>query len=208
MSDPVRTSLGAYLLGALDPAERARVQEHLATCTACGAELASLAGLPGLLARLDPADLNDPDPDPGVLARTLAALVRRRRRTRRRVALAVAAGSLAALVPVAVAVTAGPPAGRVVTATDQGTGTTGSFALHPRSWGTSVDVRINHVPYGAVCRLVAVDRQGVREVIGSWSAGYRGEAVVTVASALPVRRLAALEVVTTDGARLLRAPIA
>jgi len=39
-----------YVLGAIDPAERALVDAHLATCQACQAELADLADLPALLA--------------------------------------------------------------------------------------------------------------------------------------------------------------
>ena len=42
-------SLGAYLLGALDPAERAAMQEHIAQCPHCRRELLELAPLPGLL---------------------------------------------------------------------------------------------------------------------------------------------------------------
>ncbi|GAB3907123.1 zf-HC2 domain-containing protein [Kibdelosporangium lantanae] len=49
-------SLGAYLLGALDPAERSEFEDHIATCPTCKAELVRLAPLPGLLQRLSPED--------------------------------------------------------------------------------------------------------------------------------------------------------
>jgi anti-sigma factor RsiW len=45
----VREELGGYTLGALEPAEREAVEEHLASCPACAAEQARLAGLPALL---------------------------------------------------------------------------------------------------------------------------------------------------------------
>ena len=48
----VRIALGVYVLGAIDPAERALVDAHLATCEACQAELADLADLPALLAMI------------------------------------------------------------------------------------------------------------------------------------------------------------
>ena len=48
----VRLSLGVYVLGAIDPAERAQVDSHLASCRDCRDELAGLAGLPALLARV------------------------------------------------------------------------------------------------------------------------------------------------------------
>jgi len=47
-----RLSLGVYVLGAIDPAERALVDSHLAGCRECRDELAGLAGLPALLARV------------------------------------------------------------------------------------------------------------------------------------------------------------
>jgi hypothetical protein len=47
-----RISLGAYVLAALEPAERAAVDAHLATCEGCRAELASIEDLPTWLASL------------------------------------------------------------------------------------------------------------------------------------------------------------
>jgi hypothetical protein len=51
-----RLSLGVYVLGAIDPAERTLVDHHLATCRDCRDELAGLAGLPALLARVSTAE--------------------------------------------------------------------------------------------------------------------------------------------------------
>jgi len=53
-----RTSLGVYVLGAIDPAERGLVDAHLATCRDCRDELAGLAGLPALLARVNPDEIS------------------------------------------------------------------------------------------------------------------------------------------------------
>jgi hypothetical protein len=44
-----RIALGAYVLGALDPAEQALVEAHLDRCDACLTEMAELADLPALL---------------------------------------------------------------------------------------------------------------------------------------------------------------
>jgi hypothetical protein len=46
----------AYVLGALSPAERREFEEHLATCPHCQAAVSELAGMPGLLAQVSPAD--------------------------------------------------------------------------------------------------------------------------------------------------------
>ena len=53
-----RPSLGVYVLGAIDPAERGLVDAHLATCRDCRDELAGLAGLPALLARVNPDEIS------------------------------------------------------------------------------------------------------------------------------------------------------
>src|SRR2546430_9841992 len=53
-----RPSLGVYVLGAIDPAERALVDAHLLTCRDCRDELAGLAGLPALLARVNPDEIS------------------------------------------------------------------------------------------------------------------------------------------------------
>ena len=60
--DHVRPDIGAYVLGGLEPEEEAAVREHLATCSECAAEHASLAGLPRLLALAAPMAEAGPPP--------------------------------------------------------------------------------------------------------------------------------------------------
>ncbi|MER6596669.1 zf-HC2 domain-containing protein, partial [Micromonospora purpureochromogenes] len=55
---------GAYVLGALAPADRAAYERHLAGCAACREAVAEIAVLPGLLGRLDPAALDEFLPPP------------------------------------------------------------------------------------------------------------------------------------------------
>ena len=52
----IRQLLGVYVVGAIDPAERAIVDGHLSVCSECRAELGGLAGLPALLSRVPVAD--------------------------------------------------------------------------------------------------------------------------------------------------------
>jgi len=53
----MRQLLGVYVVGAIDPAERAMVDEHLGQCAACRDEIAGLAGLPAMLSRVPAADV-------------------------------------------------------------------------------------------------------------------------------------------------------
>jgi hypothetical protein len=88
---------GAYILGALSPAERTEYERHLATCPACRESIAALAVLPGLLGRLDPTAAQPPPPaPPTVLPRVLAAVRAHRVSYRRRRVVSWVAGGLAA----------------------------------------------------------------------------------------------------------------
>lgn len=46
------SSIGAYVLGALDLQERLATEQHLGVCAMCRQELIEVAHLPGLLHRL------------------------------------------------------------------------------------------------------------------------------------------------------------
>lgn len=93
---------GSYVLGALSPAERQEFEQHLSGCADCSRAVGQLAGLPGLLARVDADVLVSPPTGEPVPDTLLPALVHEVRRTQRR-RLYVAAG-LAAAAAVAVAV--------------------------------------------------------------------------------------------------------
>jgi hypothetical protein len=63
---PHTVSLGVYLLGALEPAERYEFEAHLATCDTCRRELVRLSPLPGLLNQISPEDFEDEVPPTAV----------------------------------------------------------------------------------------------------------------------------------------------
>jgi hypothetical protein len=105
-----RVSLGVYVLGAIDPAERATVDSHLATCRDCRDELAGLASLPALLAKVSTEEaiglsademlapvlgVEPPGEPPRELLGTVIDLTaaRRRRRRFRNTGLSVAAAA-------------------------------------------------------------------------------------------------------------------
>ena len=74
-------ALGAYVLGALSPAERQQFEQHLASCPICTAELAEFAGLPAVLDRVRPEDLQlqPMTPSPAVQGMSRAEFARPRR---------------------------------------------------------------------------------------------------------------------------------
>ncbi len=99
---------GAYVLGALSPADRLEFERHLTDCADCTRAVRELAGLPGLLGRVDATVLEDlplvEPPVPETLLPALSREVRRagRRRTLTTTLMAAAAVVLAVMVPVVV----------------------------------------------------------------------------------------------------------
>jgi hypothetical protein len=100
--------VGGYVLGALEPGEMEEMRRHVAGCPLCGPEADRLAPLPGLLDRIEPADVPPPSLSPQVEEAVLDRFARERRKagTRRRRAgrawpprraAALAAAGLAAL---------------------------------------------------------------------------------------------------------------
>ncbi|GAA1273086.1 anti-sigma U factor RsuA [Sphaerisporangium rubeum] len=76
-------SLGAHILGALEPQEAVLVEAHLATCADCRAELEELGGLTAMLAKVEEQDIEQVGrPPQAVLDRLIATSVRRRRLNR------------------------------------------------------------------------------------------------------------------------------
>jgi anti-sigma factor RsiW len=73
-------SLGALVLGALDPAERLEVEAHVGACDRCRDALAELAPLPGLLNRLslEQAEAGLPRPPERLLDAVLASASQQR----------------------------------------------------------------------------------------------------------------------------------
>src|ERR1700743_390735 len=89
MTCPMMMSLGVYVLGAADQAERRRLEAHLPGCQECLAELRRLAPLPGLLAGIPESARAPPQaPVPQAVPPRRAPA---RGRTRRHLAAAAAA---------------------------------------------------------------------------------------------------------------------
>jgi hypothetical protein len=215
----VRLSLGAYVLGALTPVERDRVDEHLLGCPVCTAELDALTTLP-LFLDLVPGDevalmgSEESSPDPRLVDRVVAAALAERRHYRRRrwltavaAAVVLIAGSSAAGVLLAPSHHAAQTAGATFQSTDATTHAWAEVQVQPRQWGAALQVQLTGVTPGEHCKLVAVGRDGTSDVAGSWEATYSGRVTVNAATSLQLSSTAAYDVVTFDGRRLVRVPI-
>lgn len=209
----LRRDLGSYVVGALDPGDRARLEEHLATCAQCREELASYAGIPGLLSRLSIDEVLDDSllPPPALLPRLLDAVERERRADRQRlrrwrlaaVGLTATTAASAALFVAAGQVGQQPTQQLVATA---GSSATGAVALAPRDWGTSVELTVAGLPPAGSYVAWTEDPAGVRTAVASWGPTDGGRAVVTGASALDPEAVRSVTVEADDGQRLLTLP--
>ncbi len=189
----IKQALGVYVLGAIDPAERAQVDEHLAACPECREELASLAGLPAMLRKVPIVEaerLAAPEQDlelAGVpSAEMLTTLIARTTNVRRihrwRTVAAAAAVAVVALGGgVAVANALQPPAapsqsrqhGTVAWQQTSGSGPVAGAHLTVKyrnePWGTRMLVNVTGLQPGSVCQFRVMDPTGGTSVVGSWT---------------------------------------
>jgi anti-sigma factor RsiW len=226
----VRQSLGVYVVGAIDPAERAMVDRHLAGCPDCREELAGLAGLPALLGRVPleeaaqiagfPSERTGPGHRPDVsppgaetLTPLLARVAQRRRVSRWRnlaaaaaVAL-IAAGSAAGAVQLAQPPSGHPPVGTVVHwdrahATTPGTNVTADVRYRGQPWGTQLVAQVSGVKPGTTCQLWVMGAHGQKWLAGSWTVagGWQNDSY-SESVATPVSAVHGFQV--TSGATVL-----
>ena len=222
---------GAYVLGSLSPIERQDYERHLKTCEDCARSVRELAGLPGLLARVDPVILEPAPAVEPVPATLLPSLVREVGRSRRRRLFATVGTAAAAVVAVAaMALTsiggntppvAGPapspspnqvaPAGMSMIPVGD-VPVTASLAFTPVGWGTKLDLTCTYrpedfgynLPKAATYVLYVVHRDGSSEAVGTWRAIDGKTMHFSAGTADAVRDIATVEVRTQSGHPVLR----
>lgn len=164
----IRQLLGVYVVGAIDPAERVLVDEHLGECPQCRDELAGLAGLPAMLSRVPAADVERMSFEPSGLpemaepsAELLNSLLRKvsaKRRTRLwRGVVAVAASAAIAAGAATVAIELAQPqrsANDVASGVNAQTHVAAVVDYAPTPWsGTEMRVQVSGIQPGTTCRF-------------------------------------------------------
>jgi len=221
---------GAYVLGALSPAERSAFERHLADCAACREAVANIAVLPGLLGRLSSADAASVGSVTAEFAteqripKLVAAVSRSRRRERARLVVAVLVTASVALFAGVTAGTARTPQTSVVQVNPISkspsrptmipmrpvatTLATAEVYLEETAAGTRITMhcayppRDDHTrPY--LFRLFALGQDGQSEQVGSWMAAPGEEVTLTGTVRLSMNDLRRLELRSRDNTVLL-----
>ena len=222
-----RQSLGVYVLGAIDPAERALVDAHLLTCRDCRDELAGLAGLPALLARVNPDEVSricaddavrsavDEPAPPELLGTVLDLAEARRRRNRWRflsaaaAVVVIAAGLFGGLRSIGgstqvvkVPLGSGTAAWETVEGSSSVTGASASVAYSKELWGHAFEVLVDHIPIGTTCELYVVHPDGTRTEVAAWTTAH-DEGHVWYAGSMPSTAGAISDFQITSGSQVL-----
>lgn len=224
MTDDRYTTWDApYILGALSADERAEYEEHLVACEACRSAVNELAGVPGVLGRLDresvlamDAEEDAPAGAPVVdlVPRLSRRTVRRRRLARGLAAAAVAAGIVGGVTAGLVIPGVGAGGRTVELASAAGTPVTGSLTAERASWGTRLEWDCS---YGdpAAARAYLDDRyeltvtttDGRTRDVASWSAAGRSSTGLAASVALPLDSIRSVAIRDESGARLAGASL-
>jgi anti-sigma factor RsiW len=186
----IRNELGVYLLGAIGPHDRARLENHLASCLSCREKLAALAGMPALLRKV-PADEairawrddgGDRLPTPPLDA--LLSKVARTRQRRRWViaaATALAVGLAATGVqlfrsgPATAPAAAAPRWTATATVANPVTGVSAAVRYAAEPWGSELGVRVTGIAVGTRCELWVTSAQGQAVAAGGWTIAAGGQ---------------------------------
>lgn len=215
----ITLSLGVYLVGALDAEERAAVEDHLRDCSVCRDELTQLAALPSMLERLTIDDFPlVPLEAPDALFARVAARARAEddnrepsgvSRYRRLTAVAAAAVLIAGASVGSLVVFGGDHHARVpsVTATNTQNNVTMEVTLAAQTTGTGLRVTVSGLPKNEHCKLIAIAKDGSREVAGRWNATYSGWAQQTGSTSIPQSQLSQLVLLGTGGKHLVTVPV-
>ena len=208
----------AYVLGALDSADRLAFEAHLETCPECAASVAEIAGLPGILGKLSADDavalLTENDPlagiddhlrdaahTPGVVQRL--AVAARRRRRRNRIALVGALVGVIAVLGVGgvvYSVNQTPASSTVAMAAIHQHMVEARMTITPKAWGTRFDWSCTYNDANdewspsSSYDLVVTLKSGAEETVATWSSTADRASGLTASADVPIRDIRSVEI--------------
>jgi hypothetical protein len=205
-TDPFIHTDAAYVLGALDAADRAAFEEHLRTCDECTMRVAELQPMPSLLALLSEDDFQDGPPEteapPDTLLPGLLRRVRQEQRRRRWITGGLAAVAAACVLTLAIVLwptsNAKAPAPQALTAL-VASPVRATASLDSVQWGTMIHIDCYYTdsgsePPGWAYTLTVVDRSGAAHDLGSWTLTPGRETQFPAGTSLPRSQIAKVQI--------------
>lgn len=209
----------AYVLGALEPADRRQFEEHLENCERCRGSVSELGALPGLLSRAhDPREMTASAPEPPAdlfqKSAQRAAAARRRRGTRR---ILLAAACVAVVLGIGLPFLLRPadPAPALALQQVAGQPLSADVGFESVAWGTRLNIDCDY-PAGYEFgdangpwsyALLVTDTKGSTMQVATWKAVPGKEITLQAATSLPVDQIAEVTVKTLAGLTVLQSPM-
>jgi anti-sigma factor RsiW len=217
----IRRALGVYVVGAIEPAERATVDAHLSHCSDCREELAGLAGLPALLGRVPREDAErllldeeQLEEAPAELLDSLLQQVSARRRARRW--RGIAAGAAAAIIAISGGIVGGALVSHahntaeayLAKGSDPATRVTAAVYYRAESLGTDMQVEVTGIPPGTHCVFWLTTSGGQHLWVGDWTVtgSDQGSTWYTVSSTTPMTGVKSFDITGSGGRTLVTIP--
>jgi hypothetical protein len=212
------------------------LREHAQLCPPCADELAEIASLRSLLATVRDGSLTQVEQPSGLMLPRLMGEVARRRRRVRWATAAAAAAVVAVAVPVAFTIgrsdgqttgalarpsasasapaastseddeTDEAPAFSKGESSDPVTGARAEVSVQNADWGSRIEVEVYGVPGGTQCRMVVIDRNGIKVESGSWTippGGYAAGQTFPETVMTPPEDVRAVEIIDNQTERVM-----
>jgi anti-sigma-K factor RskA len=223
----IRYALGVYVVGAIDPAERAAVDAHLSHCLDCREELAGLAGLPALLGRVPREDAERlalgseelEEPPAEILDALLAQVTARRRARRWRV---IAAAAAAAVIAVGGGIIGGavmthdhttqesanPYISHLARGADTKTDVTAAVYYQPKGPGTAMQVQVSGIKNGTHCVFWVINSSDQHLRAGGWTVNGTKDGIwYSASSSTPIANVHGFDITGPSGKTLVKIPV-
>jgi hypothetical protein len=217
VSDPYREWDAAYLLGALSANDRRAYEEHLRTCDECSSDVASLVGVPGMLAvvpedrALATITATPPNLLPG-LVRSVQRDTRKRRIRLGGLMAGIAAAAAVIGAVVAIPLSREEPQGDyVVLAQTVSSKLSADARLVPERWGTTIEISCRYDELATPSErargyeLYVTGPSGKAQLLASWTAAPGTTVKPAATTKLQRGEIRALDIRSSETGRVLLA---
>jgi hypothetical protein len=217
VSDPYREWDAAYLLGALSANDRRAYEEHLRTCDECSSDVASLVGVPGMLAVVpeDRALATITAIPPNLLPGLVRSVQRDTRKRRIRLGgLMAGIAAAAAVIGAVVAIPLSreePQGDYVVLAQTVSSKLSADARLVPERWGTTIEISCRYDELATPSErargyeLYVTGPSGKAQLLASWTAAPGTTVKPAATTKLQRAEIRALDIRSSETGRVLLA---